>query len=38
LLLESKQLRFLSLTLLLVCARGNPSSRMLLIQTHDALE
>jgi len=38
LLLESKQSRFLSLTLLLVCALGQPSSRMLLIQTHDALE
>jgi len=38
LLIESKQSRFLILTLLLVCALGNPPSRMLLIQTHDALE
>jgi hypothetical protein len=38
LLLESQQSRFLSPTLLLVCALGNPPSRMLLIQTHDALE
>jgi len=36
--LERKQSRFLSLTLLLVCALGNPPSRMLLIQTHNALE
>src|SRR5713101_4801205 len=38
LLLESKQSRFLSLTLLLVWALGHSPSRMLLIQTHDALE
>ena len=36
--LERKQSRFLSLTLLLVCALGNPPSRILLIQTHDPLE
>src|SRR5262245_19193117 len=36
--LDRKQSRFFSLTLLLVCALGKPPSRILLIQTHDALE
>jgi hypothetical protein len=38
LLLEREQLRFRGLTSLLVCARSDLPSLMLLIQTHDALE
>jgi hypothetical protein len=38
LLLEREQPRFRGLTSLLVCARSDLPSLMLLIQTHDALE